>query len=227
MIMQEDFFPYIKGQEDLADYFMRNSFKTVNIKKGEELEVPSKENICFIMKGRLKVYMINDLGDERLMWFLEEGNIIPNLLTDSFAKRVIADENCEIYYINTSTYYDYVLQNKEHMKVFIDAFYSRYGFLVQQLLNAESENARLKVYKFIYQLAARYGKTKENGEIMIENFPSRNDISSITGVHRSNVTRYITELEKKDIVKKHKLQLAVNDLEKLRDEITSLEEQDW
>lgn len=225
--MQEDFFPYIKGQEEyLADYFVRNSFKAKVIKKGDELEVPPKENICFIMKGRLKVYMINDLGDERLMWFLEEGNIIPNLMTDSFAKRVIADEDCEIYYMNTNTYYDYVLQNKEHMKVFIDSFYSRYGFLVQQLLNAESENARLKVYKFIYQLATRYGKTQANGEIMIENFPSRNDISSITGVHRSNVTRYITELEKACIVKKHKLQLSVSNLEQLKQEITALEEQE-
>ena len=223
--MSDDFFPYIScNQEELALCFKNHYYRKDCFQKGNEVKVPSKDSIGYIMKGQLKVYMINDLGDERLMWFLEEKNILSSFLTDIFAKRVVAQTDCEIYYMNIVYYNDYILQSPKHLQDYTNTIFSRYGLLVQQLINAESENAKSKVYKFIYQLAYRYGKHLSNGEVKIENFPSRNDISSITGVHRSNVTRYITELEKIGIAKKNKLQLSITDLDSLNDIITSLDD---
>ena len=52
---------------------------------------------------------------------------------------------------------------------------------------------------------------KAKNGILIENLPSRVDIASHIGVHRSNVTRYISNLEKDGIFEKVGKKLLVKE----------------
>ena len=162
----------------------------------------------------LKVYISNAAGSERLMWYIQEKNSIP--YNCSFGKRVVAETDSEIIYIKREEYLDYIRSSRDNLENYIDWVNKRYYYCMQQILNENCYSCEKKIYSFIYQLAKVIGNENENGYIVINELPSRKDIASIVGTHRSNATRYITELEKNGIVEKQKGSIIVKDLEALK-----------
>jgi hypothetical protein len=209
-----EFFPIMDGDEvAMQDLFSRYCQFKKNIKKGSTVDLyPS--NQAFLNKGLLKVYMSNAAGNERLMWYIREKNAIP--YNCSFGKRVVSETDSEIIYIKREEYLDYIRSSRDNLQNYIKWFHKRYYYCMQQILNENSYSCERKIYSFIYQLAKVIGNENENGQIVIDDLPSRKDIASIVGTHRSNATRYITKLEKNDIVKKQKGSIIVKDLEALK-----------
>ena len=81
-------------QEDIdrfRQYCLQNAYRRERLKKGDVLQMPDASSCCFLHKGRLKVFIGTDSGSERLMWFLESGNIIPEGSGETFSKRLVAD----------------------------------------------------------------------------------------------------------------------------------------
>jgi len=208
-----EFFPFMDGEgADLRDLFIRRcQYKTI-IKKGDNVRLYPQRH-AFLNKGLLKIYMSNAAGNERLMWYIQEINPIP--YNCSFGKRVVAEIDSEILYIKREDYLDHIISSRGNLETYIERVNKRYFFCMQQVLNENIYSCNTKIYSFIYQLANVLGKKIENGQIVIKNLPSRKDIASIVGTHRSNVTRYITELEKIGIVEKRKGLIIVKDLKAL------------
>lgn len=208
-----EFFPFMNGEgADLRNLFIRCCQYKKIIKKGDNLRLYPQMH-AFLSKGLLKIYMSNAAGNERLMWYIQEINAIP--YNYSFDKRVVAEVDSEVLYIKREDYLDHIISSRGNLETYIERVNKRYFFCVQQVLNENIYSCNTKIYSFIYQFAKVLGKESENGQIVIENVPSRKDIASIVGTHRSNVTRYITELEKSGIVEKRKGLIIVKDLKAL------------
>ena len=54
----------------------------------------------------------------------------------------------------------------------------------------------------LQQLGKLYGTVQPDNSQYIKSFLTRNEMSSITGVHRSNIIKYLTELERLDVIEK-------------------------
>ena len=98
----------------------------------------------------------------------------------------------------------------------MEQYQKRQLLCIQGQLKEIEESSGIKVLKFLYQSAALYGKKTADG-VLIENLPSRSDIASHIGVHRSNVTRYISNLEKEGVFEKIGKMLLVKDMQRLQE----------
>ena len=150
------------------------------------------------------------------MWFLESGNLLPTGSGRNFCKRIVADTDSELLYVTYDDIYQFVLQSKENFFSIVEQYQKRQLLCIQGQLKEIEESSGIKVLKFLYQSAALYGKKTADG-VLIENLPSRSDIASHIGVHRSNVTRYISNLEKEGVFEKIGKMLLVKDMQRLQE----------
>lgn len=213
----QEFLPYIEMDGDIEAFrvfCLQHCYRKESVHKGEVV-IPPEHNVCgFLHKGCLKVFFSTEHGTERLMWFLEDGNLIPTGSGKSFYKRLVADVDSEILYITFDDIYQFVLQSKKNFFTIVEQYQKRQLLCIQGQLKEIEESSGVKILKFLFQSAALYGKRAKDG-ILIENLPSRSDIASHIGVHRSNVTRYISNLEKDGVLEKVGKKLLVKDLDRL------------
>ena len=209
-------------QEDIdrfRQYCLQNAYRRERLKKGDVLQMPDASSCCFLHKGRLKVFIGTDSGSERLMWFLESGNIIPEGSGETFSKRLVADCDTEVLYITEKAVYTFALTGEEEVAVLLRHYKKRYILLLQSILQEHEESSRSRVYRFLYQIATSYGKEGPDG-LLVEKLPSRSDIGALLGIHRSNVTRYLSDLEKQGVVTKQKKSLVIHDIQALKELLT-------
>lgn len=124
-------------QEDIdrfRQYCLQNAYRRERLKKGDVLQMPEGNNCCFLHKGRLKVFIGTDSGSERLMWFLENGNIIPEGSGETFSKRLVADCDTEVLYITEKAVYTFALTGEEEVAVLLRHYKKRYILLLQSIL---------------------------------------------------------------------------------------------
>ena len=140
-MLREKQAPYIQDSDDeLRKFCNQHATSRVIIKKGQE--VPPSEPDCtgFLDKGRVKIYMSSDIGEERLMWFLLEGSLMPFGNDKFFMKRAVADENSEIVYVTIDDVYAFTLQSKEHLHSMMEQHDSRYNLCLQTILERQAES---------------------------------------------------------------------------------------
>ena len=219
-MLREKQAPYIQdNDEEMREFCHQHATSRVIIRKGQE--VPPSEPDCtgFLDKGRVKIYMSSDIGEERLMWFLLEGSLMPFGNDKFYMKRAVADEDSEIIYVTIDDIYTFAMQSKKHMYSMIEQRDSRYNLCLQAILERQTESSPLKLYHFLLNMTQLYGQETADG-ILLETLPSRNDIASFRGIHRSNVTRYLSDLEKQGVVTKQKKSLVIHDIQALKELLT-------
>ena len=89
----------------------------------------------------------------------------------------------------------------------------------------QTESSPLKLYHFLLNMTQLYGQETADG-ILLETLPSRNDIASFLGIHRSNVTRYLSDLEQAGILVKINKGILLKDQERLEELIEAEREEE-
>ncbi len=214
--------PYI-NKENYADsiyaYVEKYEYKVEKLKKGNILYVDNLKNtVLFIIKGRLKSVMSNSLGAEKIVFYHTEKTFCSPYLPELdgvVTLKLIVDEECEIAYFPRPAFLNYIISNPDSLEGFLTAIRKRIAILYSNMLDIQSETSRNRVYNLIYQIALSNKKEAAGGNILINNFPSKRDVSLITGVHTRNIYKYITDLENLDIIEKVKEGLAVKDIGRL------------
>ena len=119
-------------------------------------------------------------------------------------------------YLTEKDVYSFALSGENEVAELLRHYKKRYILLLQSILQEHEESSRSRVYRFLYQIAISYGKDSSEG-LFVEKLPSRSDIGALLGIHRSNVTRYFSDLEKLGIVTKQKKSLIIHDIQALKD----------
>lgn len=202
--------PFIYGNEEaFLQIFMENLQQSILLEKGEIfLPYNNETMIGFIKKGVLKVSLANEEGEERLMWFLEE-NCIISTFSNSFSQKTIALKQTEILLMDKEIFFDGILTNRRYLELFMNQIYQKYEYCIDNLLVQDKKTSKMKVYTLIQQLGKSDGTIQPDKSIYVKNFLTRSDMSSITGVHRSNIIKYITELEQIGIINKQKKAIVI------------------
>jgi len=213
--------PYLTNNPiNVLEQVKQIAYKRGEIKKGTEIYQESlKDVVLYIQKGRLKTVMFNYYGAEKLLFYLEENTFCLPMVTGAFSEtistRIIAVEDCELIYIKEYDYLTYIFTNRKMFDEFLQGIRKRFAITAANVMDSMF-GARGRLYKFIYHMAFNNRTADKNGNILIENFPSRGDIASITGVHRNNITTYLRDLEKMGVIEKVKHDILVKDIDKLK-----------
>ncbi|MEL7566572.1 MAG: Crp/Fnr family transcriptional regulator [Dehalobacterium sp.] len=202
--------PFIYSHEEtFLPIFTDNLHQCILLRKGEIfLPYINETMIGYIKKGILKVTLSNDEGEERLMWFLEE-NCIISTFSKLFSQKTIALKPTEILLMNRERFFDIISTNRRFFDLFISQIYQKYEYCIDNLLVQDKKTSKIKVYTLLQQLGKLYGTIQPDKSIYVKNFLTRSEMSSITGVHRSNIIKYITELEQMGIIDKEKKAIVI------------------
>lgn len=210
--------PFIE-EDDLYRDIQPFKHRDKKLKKGTVLYSDDMEDtIICVNKGKLKLVVGDEAGEETVIHYINEKSICCPFLpvvVDLLSIKLIVEDDCELAYFDKSEFFNYMRSDGAFEK-FIKAVGKRNAIVYSSILNILYETSKNRVYSFVYQMALNSKKDNEESVIQINNFPSKRDISLTTGVHRSNVYKYITDLENMGIIEKIKHGLLVKDIERLR-----------
>lgn len=216
--------PFMKGNSVWYTIASKMPHDILFLKKGviyhpDEFE----DKVAILVEGLLKVFLSESTGEERFMWIVEPYSIIQWRINHNFSHNLIAIKNSKLYLINQLHFFNTIREDTDLFNLYIDSIYQKYTYSVEKLIVSDTHNSQFKLYSFLLHLAYRYGKPQIDGSIWVENILTRNDISSITGVHRTNIIKYLSRLESLDIINKGRNYISIKNLSALKNLIDSLD----
>lgn len=216
-----DFFPIVSNNlsvnfPELRHFILTNYMQSSMIKKGREITFNSKEDLIYLANGKVKAYLYDQDGHERMLYIFIKDTMIFQSVSPQFYKKLIVYEGASIYYVEKNLLFSFLQTDPIFIEKYTEIIASRYGILMQQILSNDNQCAKQKVISFLYSLTFKFGERCEDGTFFITKFPSLTDIGALTNVHRTNVSAYINELESLNIISRKEKKLIVNDIDMLK-----------
>jgi len=196
--------PFIQGNKTISKLFTENAHHCILLQKGAGFCPDTNDPmIGYIKRGILKLSIANEDGEEKLIWFLDENSVISSF-RKCFYKEAVAIKPTEILIIKKDIFIDFMMKDRQCLDYYLEQLYTKIEYCMDILLIQDKKSSKSKVYTLLQQLAKAYGTILTDNGVYIKKILTGTEMSSITGVHRSNIARYISELEHMNIVKREK-----------------------
>lgn len=175
----------------------------------------SSEYSLYLHSGLAKIYIFNEVGVERLLYYLKAKNSCvcgyPNV-----SMMLETVEDCEIYFLNTKQMLQGVIFDENLIAQMWDSTHRRLGLMAERVLDIGGSSNKGKVCKLLYNLAQASTRTDEHGNIIVKALPNRTDMALYVGTHKANVVKCLTQLEKDNIITRYGKGIIINDMELLK-----------
>lgn len=211
--------PLLSGDhESLKDFFEQGQKQVV--KKGYIIinQGDIVERIYFLTKGKLKITILTDTGEEKLFWYAYPHTIFGD--APFFCKlpcngTITAEEESEVSSHDYESFYRILYNNPKVIEYFLTTMSKKVQILTGQVKDISYNSPSIRINKLLYSLTKQYGKACSKGIELNLNITHK-EIAFLTGLHRVTVTNIINKLKKEGIVDIPKRgKLIVTDLEKL------------
>ncbi|MBP2641424.1 MAG: transcriptional regulator, Crp/Fnr family [Firmicutes bacterium] len=201
--------PFMQANKTLLKIFKEKPLKRITLPKGGVLMPDDNQSLIgYIEEGMLKITIVSEEGKERLLWVLGDNSLVV-FFQNRIYKETVALKETKIIMMDKNTFIESMLTDRSYFDLFLEQLYSKMQYCTDTLLMQDKNTSKIKIYTLLQQLGKSYGVVRADQSIFIKNFLTRTDMASITGVHRSNIIRYIGELEKMDIIKKEKKDIII------------------
>ena len=199
------------------DAFMKKNAAVIKkLKKNTRIILdPASEYTLYLHSGLVKISIFNEVGVERLLYYLKEKNSCvcgyPNV---SMILETVEDS--EIYFLNTKQMLKGIVFDENLINQLWESTYRRLGIMAERMLDIGGSSNKGKVCKLLYNLAQASTRTDEYGNILVKSLPNRTDMALYVGTHKANVVKCLTQLEKDCVITRHGKGIVITDIEKLK-----------
>ncbi|WP_010284081.1 Crp/Fnr family transcriptional regulator [Bacillus timonensis] len=180
------------------------------------------ENVYFIYKGKIKIYKNDINGKEQIVTVQKDGDMFPHVgffRKGNYPAYALALEDTMAVVISISHFESVLLQHPQVciklFRVMGEKIVDLQNRLEAQILN----NTYEQIIKLMMRLCNTDGKQMPDGRIMITTQFTNKDLANMIGTTRETVSRTLTKLKKKDIVKVDAKGNIIVHLEGLEDEL--------
>lgn len=207
----------------LANFFMTG--RSVRCPKGEIVLRGDDENpdIYFIAKGFIKVYSINDEGEEYLHSIYTQGRIFPLIWAFKNHRRRVFYETLEssvLWKMPKDELLAYVKENTNSVTYsLMEQLAEQFNTYADRLDNLQYRNASERVVYRLLHLAAGFGK-KEADTIVIDAPITHKTIARSINLSRESVSREMEKLAKAGLVDSSRGKIVIKDIKKLSHEFS-------
>jgi CRP-like cAMP-binding protein len=216
---QGDILPLLsEDHQYLKDFFEKG--KKDFFKKGNIIinQGDTVKKIYFLSKGKLKITLLSDTGEEKLFWYAYPHTIfgeVPFFCKLPCNGTIIAEEDCEVSSHDFDSFYQILYKNPKVTEFFLTTMAKKIQILTGQVKDISYSNPSTRINKLLYSLAKQFGKSTDKG-IELKLTITHKEIAFITGLHRVTVTNVMNKLKKDGIIEVPKRgKLIIIDLEKL------------
>jgi len=184
----------------LAPYATKRAFTkgSVLLYQGE-----APQMAYVIKNGHIKVYTINNAGEEQIVTFHSMGDVFPSpwlfgkTSTTQYYYEAFSD--CEVLTLPRDILLEQLTQTNK-AKDLINYLANNYIGMLMRVTALEQSRAREKIMFTLYQLLFRYGTETKPG-IFTVNLPlTHSVIASLVGLTRETTTAELNNLKKQKIV---------------------------
>lgn len=193
----------LSDSKSLADFFMNG--RSAHYSKGEIILVGDNDNldVHFVSKGFIKVYSINDEGDEYTHIIYKTGDIFPLIWALKGLKRHVFYESmdsCVIWKIPKETFTAHLKANSDNITYsLLEQLADQFNIYADRLDNLQYKSAHERVVYRLLFLAGRFGK-KNGKDIIIEAPITHKSIASSINLARESVSREMELLAGKGLI---------------------------
>lgn len=161
--------------------------------------------MAYILKsGVVKVYTINNAGEEQIVAFHAKRDIFPSSwifgksATTLYYFEALTD--CEVYTLPREELYKYLVSSPERALSTLDYFVTNYTGLMMRVTALEQSRAREKIMFTLYYLLFRYGRRTKPDRYVIELGLTHSIIASLVGLTRETTTTELSKLRRQKVL---------------------------
>lgn len=186
------------------------------------MEGEEREAVYFIQHGTVKIFKINESGNEQIINILQEGEMFPHIgffdTAIPYPATAEVIEKAELLVIRIEDF-DHLLIRQPAIALKVMKMMGRELVMLQQRVQELiSQDVGHRLIRVLLRLAHESGKTEKNG-IRI-NIPITNqDFANIVGSSRETVNRLLNGLKKEKLVESDRHGFLIYDIQKLKNHL--------
>lgn len=158
-----------------------------------------------ILSGALKVYTINTAGEEQVVNFHTQYDVLPTSWIFKRSSTTLyyyeALTDCEVLAVPRNELMQVIASKPEYTQVMMDYFATNYVGMLVRVTALEQSRAREKIMFTLYYLMFRYGREIKPGMYVIELSLTHTVIASLVGLTRETTTTELSKLKRQKVLK--------------------------
>jgi len=208
---------YFEGDfKPFEDLIENCKLEKVKIKKGNELKYLYQHKSIYIKSGMVKLSICNEDGFESVIMFAGSGSIYPvTCLEEQFTieqfmllKTVV---DTEIIVFPKEKIFEFIMKSSEFAVAAINFNSKIINSLLTKNILGSYENSAQSISSFLYS----YIKYNPNNNNIVDF--TQEEIASVAGISRMQVTRILGYLRERGIVKTERGKVIILDIEMLEE----------
>ncbi|KXG74511.1 cAMP-activated global transcriptional regulator CRP [Fervidicola ferrireducens] len=212
----------IKRQEKMRNFFLdiAKGGSKKSYKKGEIIKINANEAyIAIVTKGRIKQSVFGDNGREKILYFLQPGEIFGEFAYLGGGEDMIVGQAMECSEI--SVLFEKELEriftsNPEAYKYIAHSMCRKFRILMMQLCDLLFKDSLGRLCDVLLRLCCQQEKVLEKGHII--DIPlTHENIAQLIGCDRVTVTKGLNRLKKEGIIEISQKKILIKKIEKLEE----------
>lgn len=176
------------------------------------------DHLYYLHTGQVKYFTISSEGNEKIMWYLDKGNVFgaaPFFDKRPVANAITAIEKCEVYCFPRSYFNDEIVPKYPEL---VTNLIQSMAYKTRLAVNRGGDAACLlsRVSKILFYVAQRQSNNQAIGKVVCPKGISQQELAFILGVHRVTLNNAIAQLKREGIIGHiGKRNLVINSVERL------------
>ncbi|WP_240376968.1 Crp/Fnr family transcriptional regulator [Bacillus piscicola] len=183
------------------------------------------DRVFFIQKGKVKIYKTDIQGKEQIVSILKEDDMFPHVgffRTGSYPAHAEVLEETSLIVIPINEFENILLRNPEvsikMFRVLGEKIIDLQNRLEEQVLH----NTYEQILMLLLRLCSLYGKSYDDERTELDTQFTNRDLANMIGTSRETVSRTLTKLRKKDLVRFSSAGFLIIANEAIQDELFDL-----
>jgi len=182
------------------------------------MEGEPREAVYFICSGSVKIFKVDEDGDEQVIHLLKEGEMFPHIgfFDDGpYPASAEAIQEATLLNIRLDDFERIILESPQIAMKLMKIMGRKMMALQQRLQELISDDVYERVVHNLLRLAEESGKQKK-GALVIEMPITHQDFANMVGASRESINRIFNRLKKENLLKSDRQSIAILDIERLR-----------
>lgn len=164
----------------------------------------------FILRGKLRVYRINDEGREVTLYRLERGDscfmtVICALAKSQTYAYVKVEEDCELAIIPIPIFEKYLMNHPTYLQFLFQNLYGKFTSVVTKLEEVSFSSVEQRIFGYLKQ-----NSHKQSGRVTF--YKTHEQIAFDIGTSREVVSRALKAMERKGLVQLERGKIVVSEM---------------
>ncbi|GAA0716659.1 Crp/Fnr family transcriptional regulator [Clostridium malenominatum] len=194
--------------------FLVNSSSIIELKKGEVLfsEREMVDNIYIVLKGKVTLYRLSEVGQKRIIYILNKGEVINEVIFDDLPASINCEgfEDSKILSFNKKCFLKVMEEDFEFTKSILYSMGRKIRRLYRQLKNAVPIKMDKKLAAKLWKLSKDYGVETEGGTLINLDI-TVTYLADMLGSSRETISRCISNFEKDGLIEFKGRKIVIKD----------------